>query len=219
VLQAVIFDMDGLLIDSEPIWRKSHIEALDEYGIIITEDDVRAMAGRRTDEVVSHWKENHPLGHVHNKALEEDVISRVIKGIHVNGAELPGVRHVISLFESRDITMAVASSSSPEIIETVLKKLSLAQHMKLTYSAKYEEFGKPHPGVFLTTARKLGVEPTNCLVLEDSLSGVKAAKAAGMKCIAVPEAENLHKSEFGVWADVIVASLEKIDWKTIDRLF
>lgn len=219
MIRAAIFDMDGLLIDSEPFWRRSHIEVVGEHGVIITEDDVRHMAGRRTDEVVRHWREVHGLEHVPNEALESAVVTRVIENVRIHGTELPGVRKVIALFKQHDIPMAVASSSAPEIIEAVLQKLALKRHMHVAYSAKYEEFGKPHPGVFLTTAKKLGVNPEDCVVFEDSLSGVRAARAAGMKCIAVPEAPNINKPEFKAEADVVVPSLESVDWPMLTDLF
>lgn len=219
MLQAVIFDMDGLLIDSEPFWRTSHIEALKEYDVVITEDDVRQMAGRRTDEVIRHWREHHGLTQVSTEILEQQVVDKVISYVRLNGTELPGVRQLIALLESRHVPMAVASSSSPEIIKAVLEKLRLVQHMKVTYSAKYEEFGKPHPAVFLTTASKLGVSPGNCLVFEDSLNGVRAAKAAGMLCIAVPEIANRNMQEFFDEADKVVDTLEKVDWVMIQSLF
>lgn len=211
--------MDGLLIDSEPFWRSSHITALAEHNVLITEDDVRQMAGKRTDEVVHHWREAHGLQHIPNDALETSVVSKVIASIQINGSELPGVRKLVALFEAHKIPMAVASSSAPEVIEAVLTRLDLERHMQVTYSAKHEAFGKPHPGVFLTTAKKLNVDPDQCLVFEDSINGVRAAKAAGMICVAVPETANLTRPEFTQEADRVVASLEDLDWHKISDLF
>jgi mannitol-1-/sugar-/sorbitol-6-/2-deoxyglucose-6-phosphatase len=219
MIKAAIFDMDGLLIDSEPFWRKSHVDALAEHDVHITEDDVRKMAGKRTDEVVRHWRETHGLVHVSNDTLENAVVRRVTRHIHESGEGLPGVEQVINLLTKQNIPLAVASSSSPEIIDTVLEKLDLKKHLQFAHSAKHESFGKPHPAVFLTTAKKLGVDPADCVVFEDSLSGVRAAKAAGMKCIAVPEQANLHKEEFHTEADLVVKSLDYLDWPTLQRLF
>lgn len=217
MIEAAIFDMDGLLIDSEPFWRASHIAAVAQYGAVISEEDVRAMAGKRTDEIVRHWRESHDLLHVPNEQLEADVVNAVIASITKDGTELPGVRHVINLFETHGVPMAVASSSSPEIIEAVLTKLNLSKHITVTHSAKHEEFGKPHPDVFLTTAKKLGVSAAKCIVLEDAMSGIRAAKAAGMKCIAVPEAANRDKPEFQQ-ADLTLDSLKLITWEVLDKL-
>lgn len=216
--RAAIFDMDGLLIDSEPYWRLAHIEVVAKYGVSISEDDVRQMAGRRTDEVVEYWRNVHNIK-VSGKDLEKEVVSTVLKSIRLHGKELPGVRHVISLLEQHGLVLALASSSSPEIIEAVLDKLKLAEHFATTYSAKFEEYGKPHPGVFITTAKKLGIETNECLVLEDALSGIRAAKAAGMKCIAVPEKVNFNHSEFKSEADIVLASLNDVKWETITELY
>ncbi len=209
--------MDGLLIDSEPFWRVSHITALAKHGKKITEDDVRVMAGKRTDEVVRHWRENHDLIHVPNEQLEADVVNAVIASIRKHGTELSGVSQLIKLFKGHNIPMAVASSSSPEVIEEMLSKLDLAKHMTVIYSAKHEKFGKPHPGVFLTTAKRLGIKPVNCVVFEDALSGIRAAKSAGMKCIAVPELVNQTKPEFQE-ADIVIESLENVTWEMLTKL-
>lgn len=217
MLEAVIFDMDGLLIDSEPFWRASHVAVVAQYGGRITEDDVRVMAGKRTDEVVRHWRETLGLMHVPGDLIEADVVKAVIASIDKKGKELPGVRQIIKLLEEHSIPMAVASSSSPEVIEAVLTKLDVAKYMTVAYSAKHEEFGKPHPGVFLTTAKKLHVAASHCVVFEDALSGIRAAKSAGMKCIAVPDTPNLTKPEFKE-ADLVVTSLEQVTWKMLTEL-
>jgi beta-phosphoglucomutase-like phosphatase (HAD superfamily) len=219
MIKAAIFDMDGLLIDSEPFWRKSHVEALAEYDVTITEDDVRKMAGQRTDEVVRHWRETYNLTHIPNELLEESIVRRVMENITLKGQELPGVRSLIMLFNEHAIPMAVASSSAPEVIETVLVKLGLKDEMQFAYSAKYEPFGKPHPGVFLTTAEKLNVDVSDCVVFEDSLSGIRAAKSANMKCVAVPEEANMNKPEFTQEADIVMSTLEHVDWPTLTALF
>ena len=217
VIQAAIFDMDGVLIDSEPLWRASHIAALASYGVTITEDHVRAMAGKRTDEVMRHWRENYELDQVSDSALEKDVVSRVQEKIRLVGQELPGVRELIALFANHHVPLAVASSSAPEVIETVLDKLSLADQFLVVHSAKYEEKGKPHPGIFLTTARRLAVSPTHCLVFEDSLNGVRAALAAGMTCVAIPEPVNINNPEFQK-ADLVVSSLADLSWEIVAEL-
>lgn len=199
--------MDGLLIDSEPFWRQSHREVMNSYGIAITEDDVRAMAGRRTDDVVNEWRRRFHLTRVPTAELKAQIEHQVVEYVRLNGRMLPGVQQAVKLFADNQIPMAVASSSAPFVIDAVLAKLDLAPYMQLAYSAVHEEFGKPHPAVFLTTANKLGVAPEHCLVFEDSISGVRAAKAAGMRCVAVPEKVMFNDPAYGI-ADKVLSSLE-----------
>lgn len=218
MIKAAIFDMDGLLIDSEPFWRSSHIQALAKHGTTITHDDVRKMAGRRTDEVVQHWQQTHDLHHIPAQELEDDVVASVISSVIDHGKELPGVFHVLELCKANSLPMAVASSSAQSVIDIVLQTLGLEDYFAFSYSAKNEEFGKPHPGVFLTTAQKLGVDPSDCVVFEDALMGIRAAKAAGMHCIAVPEAANAAVPEFSELADLVLPSLNEVTWQIITDL-
>lgn len=217
MLKAVIFDMDGLLIDSEPFWHQSHREVVASYGHTITDDDVRAVAGRRTDEVAQGWHDRFPIKQATPDQTASAVIHKVIGHINQSGRALSGVNHVIKLFIDHHIPMAVASSSSPDIIVAVLERLGLQEVMQAVHSAVHEQHGKPDPAVFLTTASKLNVKPETCLVFEDSISGVQAAKAAGMYCIAVPEVVNRRRPELKI-ADQIVGSLANITWPLITAL-
>lgn len=114
--------------------------------------------------------------------------------------------------------MAVASSSSHRLIEVVLDRLGIRKFMQAVHSGEDEKRGKPFPDVFLSTAKSLGVTAAHCLVFEDSLNGVKAAKAAGMYCIAVPEEPYDRRLFEAESPDRIITSLEKISWKDIREL-
>lgn len=217
MLKAAIFDMDGLLIDSEPYWRRSHIEVLANHGYAITEEDARAGAGKRTPDQVMVWQERFQWQDLANNELVEQITDNVIKLININGQALPGVHEVIDMFEAHKIPMAVASSSADKIIKAVLRYLGIEQKFEFAYSAEDEKRGKPFPDVFLTAAKKLNTDPSDCLVLEDSLNGVKAAKAAGMKCIAVPE-RNSQPKQLRI-ADVVVPSLVEVDWHLVKGLW
>lgn len=219
MLEAGIFDIDGLLIDSEPFWRRAHIEVVAYHGGAITEDDVRKMAGRRTDEVVNHWRENHNMAHVAPEKLEAAVVGRVKASIRKHGKALPGAYRLLQMFQDHNIPVALASSSAQDIIDTVIETLGLSPYIQFSRSAKMEKQGKPHPDVFLSTAKLLGCSPSQCVVFEDALSGIKAAKAAGMKCITVPEDVNLKKPEFHELADKVKSSLEDVTWKDITGLW
>lgn len=216
MIKAVIFDMDGLLVDSEPFWRKAHMTVVAEEGFTITEDDVREMAGRGTDHVVAEWGERFNWDASKNADITERIVKNVISRVAESGKALPGVYKLIETIKQQGIPMAVASSSSPELIEVTLKKLDVEKFMTVIRSTRDEKNSKPFPDVYLTVARLLDVEPSECLVFEDSLNGVKAAKAAGMRCIAVPELP--YDSARFAEADMIVNSLEVVDWVTIQNV-
>lgn len=190
MLQAIIFDMDGLLIDSEPIWREAEKEIFAEVGITLTDEMCFTTVGLRIDEVVNHWHSKFPWKNPSQEIIKEKVIDKVIELILQKGEILPGVIQTIEYFHSKNYPLAIASASSIRIIDAVIKKLKIKKYFTIIHSAEFEEFGKPHPAVFISTAKKLNVLPQNCLVFEDSLNGVIAAKAARMKVIAVPE--NIH---------------------------
>lgn len=209
--------MDGLLIDSEPFWRKSHMEVLSRYGYEITEDEVRAAAGKRTKEQVELWHQRFQWDNPSIDDVTTQIVENVANLVHIHGEALPGVQHAIDLFIKHKIPMVVASSSSIALIERVLEKLDLKKYMEFAISGEDEKRGKPFPDIFFTAAKMMKEKPENCLVFEDSLNGVRAAKVAGMKCIAVPEEENINKPEFGE-ADLVIPSLEGLNWNQIGKI-
>jgi HAD superfamily hydrolase (TIGR01509 family) len=215
MIKAVIFDMDGLLIDSEPFWRLSHRQALAEIGHAVTEDDVRQMAGRRTHEVTKHWQERFGFEDPSHELLAEQIVDKVIANIHHKGQAMAGVDRLIKELHEHGMPMAVASSSASRLIDAVLEKLGVDTYMHAVHSGEHEKRGKPFPDVFLSAAKSLSVEPKDCLVFEDSLNGVKAATAAGMCCIAVPETP-FDRAEFeAAGADRIVDSLAQVHWSDV----
>lgn len=210
--------MDGLLIDTEPVWRRSHVEVNAKHGYTITEDDVRQMAGRRTDEVVRHWVEMHDWQDADEATLIRETIDKVIAHVKTDGQALAGVYDLLKILKAHHLPIAIASSSPTDLIAAVIARLELQPYITMAHSGANEKFGKPHPAVFLTTAKELGIPPEECLVFEDSVSGVQAAKAAGMKCIAVPEPINRKRPEYDA-ADLVVDSLEQVDWQTVQLLY
>ena len=217
MIDAVIFDMDGLLIDSEPFWRRAQAFAFGTVGLALSEDDMRQTMGRRIDEVVAHWYHERPWKGATQKDIEALIVDKVIELVKAEGAALPGVIDVIELFKSKSIPMAIASSSSSEIIDAVVDKFDIRDNFEHIYSAQHETHGKPHPGVYITTASLLGVPAHRCLALEDSPSGVLSAKAAKMKCVAVPAPENKSHSYIQI-ADAVIDSLENFNEELLESL-
>jgi sugar-phosphatase len=204
--KAVIFDMDGLLINSEPFWQQAEKEIFKTVGIELSTAMCESMMGLRIDEVVDHWFNYQPWKDVSKDQIREQIVKRVIELIHTNGKLMDGVKEVLEMIKAKGLPMAIASSSNMEIINAVVEKFELGAYFQLLHSAEYEKYGKPHPDIFIHTAEQLGVSPMDCLVFEDSFNGLLAAKAARMTCALVPEPSSFDQARF-VIADLKLRSL------------
>ncbi|MCA1761731.1 MAG: hexitol phosphatase HxpB [Flavobacteriales bacterium] len=210
VIKAAIFDMDGLLINSEPLWRKAEIEVFSTVGISLTEDDCRETMGYRLNEVVELWYQRKPWTGKSVKAVEEEILARVSQLIGEEGEILPGVESAIAQCQDFGHKLAIASSSPMTLIHSVVKLLGMENAFSVLHSAQFEKFGKPHPAVFISAANKLDVLPEACIVFEDSFHGVVAGLAAKMKVIAVPESKSYSDPKFQS-AHLVLKSLEEFD--------
>ena len=207
MIKAVIFDMDGLLIDSEPFWRLSQKNLFSKRGINLEKPDFESFMGKRVDEVVATIFSRFPNQDETQAETAEGIVDGVIELVMEKGLALPGVRATLTELQKQNYKIALASSSNLKIIKAVLKKLELESYFEVVHSAQFEEYGKPHPQTFISTAKLLGVTPSECLVLEDSFHGVIAALAANMKCVAIPDLNTSHLERF-VIADQVLESME-----------
>lgn len=217
MFRAIVFDMDGLLVDSEPLWVRSEIEVFAEVAVPLTEVDCAKTKGLRVDDVVTYWHRRRPWTGPSLAEVEDRLVDRVASLVAAEGVALPGVHEAIATARAHGARVALASSSPMKIIEATLGRLGLSAAFDATLSAEREPFGKPHPGIFLATAARLGVPAVDCLVLEDSLTGIVAAKAARMTCIAVPFDHPRHDARFCL-ADAVVASLVDVTPGLLERL-
>ncbi|HRP56109.1 hexitol phosphatase HxpB [Agriterribacter sp.] len=202
----VIFDMDGLLIDSEPLWEEAAAEVLQEFNIRLTTEQYHDTRGLRTEEWIAHWLHyfKKDLRFV-NDAMEQ-IIKKAIEKIDSRGAGMPGVQEVFALFKANHYKIGLATSSPMEVVHVVAAKLNIGHHLQAMTSAQFLEFGKPHPEVYLACAAELQSLPVRCICFEDSFNGMIAAKAARMKCVVVPDQQMRRQSRWNA-ADLQLDSL------------
>lgn len=210
MIKAVIFDMDGLLVDSEPLWRKAEVTPFKNIGVAPTKTQVHQLLGRGVHAYVAHFYREQPWEGSSVDEVVQQIIDNQVDLLQRESVLKPGVLQTLKLCKKAGLRLAVASSSPNRIIDTVVDSLKIRQYFDRIYSGVNEAYGKPHPGVFITTAGLLHVQPYNCLVFEDAPSGVLAAKAARMQCVAVPE-PNVKNHPFIRIADLIIDSLEEFN--------
>ncbi|TAJ12576.1 hexitol phosphatase HxpB [Marinilabiliaceae bacterium JC017] len=183
-MTAVIFDMDGVLVDSEPLWQKAEKEVFSSLGVEVNSELCKQTKTMTTDEVTRFWFERNPWQGKNFQEVEQMVVSRVIELIEKENCEIQGVNKFIKKLKSSGMKIGLATNSPYRIIGPVLQKTRLSHLFDSVSSAEFEENGKPAPDIYLTASKKLGVAPKSCVVIEDSHSGIEAAKKAGMTTVA-----------------------------------
>ncbi|KAI9445725.1 HAD-superfamily hydrolase, subfamily IA, variant 3 [Russula earlei] len=206
-LDTVIFDMDGLLIDSEPLWQEAADEVFKLYGVNLTHEQYITTTGLRTKEFVHWWFTHFQLGEEELVRAEKKIIQVVIDKIQRKGAVMPGVQYILDFFEKKKFKIGIASSSPQQLIDVVIGMLGIQPYLKATASAEFLSYGKPHPQVYLNCAELLQSHPTQCICFEDSFNGMIAAKAARMKCVIVPHHSQQKDERWGA-ADLKLTSLQ-----------
>lgn len=185
-MKVAIFDMDGLLIDSEPLWRQAERRVFRTVGVDLTDAMCHETQGLRSDEVVAYWYRRFPWTGKSRERVGAELIEAVIRLIVDAGEALPGVYDALSALRVSGLRLGLASSSPPRLIEAVVRKLGIEHCFAAMCSAVDHERGKPDPAVYLAAASRLEVAPAECVAFEDSVPGVRSAKAAGMRVVAVP---------------------------------
>ncbi len=207
---AAIFDMDGLLIDSEPLWDRAELEVMASLGVDITRrHELPDTLGLRIDMVVELWFAQQPWVGPDRAEVTDRIISRAISLVEEYRPLLPGAREAIALCKAQGLLVGLASASPLRMMEKVLTMFELRDNFDALASAEKLTYSKPHPQVYLDCAAKLGVDPIACVALEDSVNGMIASKAARMRSIVVPAEENQQDVRYAL-ADVKLHSLTEL---------
>jgi sugar-phosphatase len=226
---AAIFDMDGLLVDSEPIWHEVEIDVFGRHGVPLTVERCLETKGMFLGDAVEHWYARYPWSGASRQDVAIEIVEAMARRLETAVELKPGASHALEFCARRGALLAVASSSPRRLIDAVVRRFGLAERFAVVHSGEDEVVGKPDPAIFLTTSCLLDVAPDACVVFEDSAAGVLAAKGAGMACVAVPERDHSAGSGAGAdsraaldaalrRADVVLGSLLELDDAVWDRL-
>lgn len=208
-IKAVIFDMDGVLVNSEPFYVEVEQKNFRQLGLSVSEEEHQTYQGTATDRMWQLIKEKHGVSH----PVEELVkMTNALVTPYFQSLEkidpMPGVEKLIKKLKDNGMPLALASSSYSDVIQIILQKTKLKKYFEVVVDSQMAGSSKPEPDIFLLSANKLDVEPKNCLVIEDSTNGIAAAKAAGMFCVAFagPGSELQDQSQ----ADLIISDFEEL---------
>jgi sugar-phosphatase len=209
-VSAAIFDMDGLLIDSEPLWTQAEMDIFGVLGLDLSQRHLFPdTLGLRIDQVVRMWYQAMPWQGPTQAEVTQQIIARAIELVEQTRPLLPGVTHALELCRDQKLKIGLASASPLHMLDKVLEMFNLTGYFQVRTSAENLPYSKPHPEVYLQAASQLQVDPLNCVTLEDSFNGMIATKAARMRSIVIPAHEFSADSRWGL-ADIKLSSLEQL---------
>lgn len=207
---AAIFDMDGLLIDSEPLWDQAELDIFASLNVDITRrHELPDTLGLRIDQTVRMWFEALPWNGPDQQEVTNRIIARALALVEETRPLLPGVEHALQLCQQQGLKIALASASPLHMLERVLEMFDLRKYFDAIASAEALPYSKPHPQVYLDAAAKLGIDPLNCVTLEDSFNGMIATKAARMRSIVVPAPDHRDDARWAL-ADIKLNDLSQL---------
>ncbi|RAV27424.1 hexitol phosphatase HxpB [Sinomicrobium soli] len=214
---AVIFDMDGVLLDSEPAWKKAEYEVFTALGAEVLPEFTRRTASMTTAEVTAFWYKMYPWQGKSIPAVENEVIDLVSHYIRTSVPLSDGLLPLLSMIHTTGYKIGLSTNAPARLIPLVMEKSGIGRFFDAISSSDHEVKGKPHPAVYLRTAEKLGVIPTQCIVFEDSLHGLAAAKNAGMKTVVIPHPSLSSHTGFDS-ADIKISRLSDFTPKHLSAL-
>jgi HAD superfamily hydrolase (TIGR01509 family) len=209
MVDAVIFDMDGVLVDTEHLWDEVREALTEEWGGRYTPEAQEAMMGMSSLEWSRYLHETVGLREP-PEVINAEVVQRMLARYEADLPVVPGAVEAVTQIAEQGRRLALASSSNRELIAAVLRQLGLTALFDVTVSSEEVPRGKPAPDVYLEAARRLGVEPAHCAAVEDSASGIRAAHAAGMRVIAYPNRHYPPAEDALALAEVVLDTAAEI---------
>jgi HAD superfamily hydrolase (TIGR01509 family) len=213
VIRAVVFDLDGVLIDSEQVWDDVREALARERGGHWHEGAQRDMMGMSSPEWSRYMHERIGLRESPEE-INRLVVERMIERYAAGPPWLPGAVETVRRLAA-DFVLGLASSSNRELIDRVLEAGGITECFRATVSSEEVAAGKPAPDVYLEVARRLGIDPVACTAVEDSHNGIRSAKAAGMRCVAIPNA-HFPPGDAVAEADAVVGSLQELTAEVLE---
>lgn len=208
-MEAFIFDMDGVIIDSEPVHNKVVKEVLLQDGVVVSDEEFQKFTGMTSSAVFQHFITKHNLPYTAEQMTHHHMNTFKNYVVEHNLQPIDGIVPLLHQLQDAQIPMAIASSSPMNVIEFVTKTFNIDKYFQFLVSGEDLPHSKPAPDIYLKTAKKLAVEPQNCVVLEDSKNGSIAAKTAGMYCIGFKN-PNSGNQDLSI-ADIIVNQITEIN--------
>ena len=217
MIKTVIFDMDGLLVNSEPYWKMAMKEVFAKMDITFSEEEYERTVGLPTPEIVAYWSAFVDWQGKTNEEVSTEILDNAKANILAHAELMEGALYLLNFFKKKGFKMGLASSSPMMMIDAVLDKFELRKYFETLHSGEHHDYGKPHPAVYLACAKELNADPVHCLVFEDSVNGMVAAKAAKMNVVAVPEEQNRADKRYAL-ADIQLSSLKEFTEETLKKL-
>ncbi len=214
-LEAVLWDMDGVIADTMQYHMSAWRDILQDMGITMTEEDFRPLFGQRHDRIIRHFL-GDKMTHEEIEALSDRKQALYRQRVAKDIRAFPGVIDLMKALQKNGIKAALASSATKENVDVIVEGLGIAKFFQAFVNGPEVAEGKPSPLIFQLAAKKLGTQPADCVVIEDAIAGVAAAKTGGMKCIAVTNSLPRERLKD---ADLIVDSLEEVNIDILRGLF
>ena len=208
--------MDGVLIDSEPLWQQTELDLLHGYGIPITEQELARTRGMPSVPVLRYASELYqkPLD---IEKVAQELLDLAISNILKAKPLMQGVTETLELLARHDIKIAIASASPRYMLDNIVQSCGIADYFSYIASGAELAYSKPHPAVYLQAAKGLGIEPAECVGIEDSKPGMISVKAASMSCIVIPNELDFHENYWAL-ADFKLAKMNEINLQFLARL-